>query len=89
VQTHLRLDNRIYGQPLIETVILSKYGFPYLDSTTKKRQLRPMEESPFRCVRPGLPLWQVMLIPMFGCIGGAILVSALPIAINIYYNLFH
>jgi hypothetical protein len=30
-----------------------------------------------------------MLIPMFGCIGGAILVSALPIAINIYYNLFH
>ena len=36
-----------------------------------------------------LPLWQVMLIPMFGCIGGAILVSALSIAINIYYKLFH
>ena len=36
-----------------------------------------------------LPLWQVMLIPMFGCIGGANLVSALPLAINIYYRFFH
>ena len=36
-----------------------------------------------------LPIWQVVLIPMLGCVGGAVLVSALPILINIYYKFQH
>ncbi len=35
------------------------------------------------------PTWQVALIPMLGCVGSALLVSVLPILINIYYKIQH
>jgi hypothetical protein len=36
-----------------------------------------------------LSLWQGILVFVFGCLGGALLISALPILINIYYKFQH
>jgi hypothetical protein len=45
----------------------------------------------FKCRTPatnGLPLSLVMLIPLGGCLGGACLISILPVFIRLFYNFF-